>query len=117
MIEYTDYSLEFDDVFRLPYRDVVVAIYDAIPSHEIEGLTKIDLMGLLGYYPKLYTQISKHFSLLLEKYESRVDGKVKDLKNAYDQALKAIKFQYEALSRKISVDKDEDGMWSGYNKK
>ena len=35
---------------------------------------------------------------------------LKDLKNAYEQALRCVKFQYEALSRKITFNEDEKGL-------
>lgn len=110
-VEHKKYEMSFDDVIGKPYSDVIMAIYDSIPSHYITEITKDEVKYLFGYYPMLYSALSTHWSLLLEMYESRVDGKVKDLKNAYDQALKVVKFQYEALSRKITVDKDEEGIW------
>ena len=118
MVTYDKYTLKFDDLMSPShkYGDIIEHIYNSIPAHDIADLTKDEAKDLLGWYPALYGRMSRHFCRLLEYYEARKEGKVKDLKNAFEQALKVIKFQYDALSRKITVDKDEEGIWGATKK-
>jgi len=109
------YQLTFDDIIKLDYATIIRTIYDAIPEQTLGGELDVnETRELLAYYPALYTRMSRHWSLILEKTEARVDNKWKDLKNAYDQAIKCCKLQYETLSRRITVDKDERGMWGNH---
>jgi hypothetical protein len=113
MIEFKRYDIDFETMLKMPYKDVVIALYDAIPSHDMSDLTPDEARRLLGYYPDTYSVMSMHFSLLLELYRPRTHDKIYFLKGAYEQALKVVKFQYDGLSRKITVDKDEEKLgWS-----
>lgn len=116
MIEYKEFELDFKQAFNTKYEDLMTAIYDAIPAHDIDDMCKEDTVKLLGYYPKLYTTLSRHFSMLLMVVQPRVYDSAYFMREAYEQALKVVKFQYDALSRKITVDKQEGGMWGSETK-
>lgn len=116
MSQYKIFKLTYQQVLDGPYIDTVVTIYNAIPSHHVVDLLDDDIMDLLGYYPALYATLSQHYSLLLGSYSRGKYNKLFNLKQAYEQALKVVKFEYESLSRKITVVKGEKDIWGGVNK-
>jgi len=117
MIEYEEYKLNTVDLQTKLWPEVVAAVYAAIPAHELHDIGRDEITQLLGYYPKLYSILSEQWSYILEHYESRVDGRTKDIKSMLEQAMKVVKFQYEALSRKITFEKEEAGITFGANAK
>jgi|GEM_PF-2938781 len=116
MVEYKPFNLELNTVLAMSYTDVTVLVYNAIPSHELADISPEDIKFLLGYYPALYSRLSRQYCLILENYDSRTHDKYYLLKNMYEQALKVTKFQYDSLSRKITVDKEELESWGGLGK-
>jgi hypothetical protein len=68
-------------------------------------------MFLLGYYPSIYSYVSELFTFMINKVREakvgRLGGDVvaarMDKRDVLDQVLKAVKFQYDSLSRKITI--------------
>jgi len=113
MVEYSIFNLSVDDCYNQSIDRVVTSLYDAIPSHEMyDVLVNTDVRFLLSYYSSLYTKLSRLHAIVITEYQSRTPDRSYHLKNIFEQALKAVKFQYEALSRRITIESDEKATWS-----
>lgn len=115
MIEYKEMQYNLDDYLsnKVSIKNIAIDIYDAIPSHEMyEVLNLDDTKKLLSYYAQLYSITSRYHAVVMISYSQRIQDRNYFLKNILEQALKVIKFQYEALSRRITVESHEKQVWS-----
>jgi len=112
MIQHGTLSLTREQILEQPVETTVEHIYTALPSNSTADLTmKHDVDYLLAYYSELYSRVSYLFSMMMVGYVARDTGKQTILKRVLEQALKAIKFEYEGLSRRLTADKDETAIW------
>jgi len=112
MPQYTPFLETAEQLYSFGFKPLMVKIYEAIPSHNIESLSSKERDDLLGYYPHLYMQLSELFTYLLVDPSVSRESAVKIARKGVEQALKVVKFQYEGLSRKLSFQKEEKHMWT-----
>jgi hypothetical protein len=107
---------EFDveDLLAIPYRDLMMLIYRSIPHHHIDNLPRQEIVDLCGRYPRLYSHLSFFHSLVLEKYQPRANDRWAILKNSLEQAIKVVKMQYDTLSRKYTIENEENNQWKKF---
>lgn len=105
-------SVDPEKLLLHSYRDIIIAIYNAIPYHPVAGLEKSEVSKIITDYANLYHYLSNVHAHLMSHYSGKVNDKFKLLKGSIDQALTVIKFQYETLSRRFTIDKDEQKFWS-----
>lgn len=77
-------------------------------------MNKDKFVFLLGYYPSIYSYVSELYTFMIDKVREAkkaapspekhdvVDGRM-DKRDILEQVLKVVKFQYDSLSRKITV--------------
>lgn len=98
--------------------DELITIVEAIiPIHaglEIENFDDIDT--LLAIYPYMYQKLVKLFAYFSHKVRIQVqrnDKKESDAMRSYrdalEQLMKAVKMQYDGLSRRVTVNIDRRG--------
>jgi hypothetical protein len=101
---------------RYQFIDLIIKeIYDLIPEHDIYEVA-IHVPGInkvLSEYAALYSILSKAHSWCIVNCKPRQQDRIYYLKQVMEQALKVIKFQYETLSRRLTIEKDENFQWSG----
>lgn len=86
-------------------------VFKLIDTHvDLMDMDREKYVYLLGYYPAIYNYVSelytyeiaqvRTFTELGERFEV---ARARDKRDVLEQALKSVKLQYEALSRKVTV--------------
>jgi hypothetical protein len=101
-----------EELIKLSYREVIIFIYEAIPYHPVSGISKTEIDKAFEAYARLYHYLSNVHAILMIHYSGKVNDKFKLLKNSIEQALSVIKFQYNVLSRRVTINEEEDVCWT-----
>ena len=102
---------DIDTLLSMPYSDLMRLVYDSIPHHHIEGLPKSMIIDLCGRYPRIFSQLNYLHSLVIERTAPRQRDRWKVLEEGLEDAIKTVKMQYETLSRKYTINKEENTQW------
>lgn len=86
-------------------------LFGMIPTHEsINAMSKDEFVSLLGLYPAIYQYVSEMYVYtvgLVRKYDRAKEFQNKSeamsMRDMLEQILKSVKFEYDGLSRKVSV--------------
>lgn len=106
MNEITTNNIEAIDLEGLrKYCFPMIELHVDYVSLDIEKFTY-----LLGYYPAIYTHFADLYTFLLSRVRAYSDAgnkfqasRTRDKRDILEEALKAIKLQYESISRKITI--------------
>jgi hypothetical protein len=109
---------QLDDLFgliqetgieRYPIDELVILIESVIPVHVKIGIDMADdVDSLLAIYPYLYQKLVVMYALLIHKArtggsDKRYIADMRSYRDAMEQLLRAVKLQYDSLSRRITV--------------
>jgi len=104
-------EVTISNILTLEFNDVRKQLFSKVKTHE--GLLHGDeeYMELLGYYPAIYSYMSELFVYLLNQVrlapDTHTKGNYRVRRDMLEQLLKDIRLQYDSLSRKITVMRDE----------
>ena len=102
-------KITIDTVLVMDFDYVRQILYSYVSLHaDIAPSDKDSIIELMGYYPSIYNWISELYVFMINRV--RRDPKNKDYlsrRDMLEQVLKDIRFQYDSLSRKITVMRDE----------
>jgi len=95
--------------------EIRIALFSVLEPHaELIYLNNAEYVRLIGEYASLYQYASElyvHCISLVRSYseqkELHLKAQAMDRRDMVEQYLKAIKFQYDALSRKVTVITNE----------
>ena len=109
-------DLKFEDLVNWGYSDIVENINNNIEAHPNDISDKETINRLITDYPEMYKILSYLYSLVIEQYTPRSNDRWSLLKTSFEKFMSAIKFQYEALSRKVSINKEEEAFNPAWKK-
>jgi hypothetical protein len=100
-----------DNVLDLDFDEVRRTLFGLVPKHDADVVLDRDLfVGLLGTYASLYQYFSELYTFLIGEVRKSKElknawrtARVMDKRDCLEQLLSATKFEYEALSRKVTV--------------
>lgn len=99
------------NVLAVDFDEMRTTLFSLIKTHEGSNVIDRDrYVELMGRYPALYQYFSELYTFLIGKvrdYSELKDpfrkAKAMDKRDCLEQLLKVVKFQYDALSRKVTV--------------
>ena len=102
-------DVNVDTLLILDYGYIVDQIFVRIKLHrDIDPADTAAIYELMGYYPAIYHWLSGMYVYMIDvaRKDAR-DTYKKSLRDMLEQALRSCKFQYDALSRKVTVLRGE----------
>jgi hypothetical protein len=103
--KYTKYSVE----------ELINIIESIIPVHATMEITNFDEVDmLLSIYPYLFQKLMKVYAYFIHEVRHRGADKnyvaqMRSYRDAFEQLMKAVKLNYDALSRRITLNIDRRG--------
>ena len=99
------------NVAEVNFEEMSEYCYSLIKQHvDYRSMDKEQFVHLLGYYPAMYQFLSELYTTMIGKVRTATELKQTFLKQQYmdkrdvlEQVLKVCKFQYDSLSRKITI--------------
>jgi hypothetical protein len=108
-------DLTVANILQVTAEDLRVWCFSLVDSHvDYVEMDREKFLYLLGYYPAIYTSLAELHSFMINKVREAkraestpvkrdlVDERM-DKRDILEEVLKAIKFQYDSLSRKITI--------------
>ena len=104
-----------DSVADTATEDIRRYAYGLIEVHvDYTSLDRERFTYLLGYYPAIYSHLSELYTVLISAVREAVElgdrftaARRRDRRDVLEEALKALKLQYDSLSRKITLFQSE----------
>lgn len=104
-------EINIDNILTLDFSVVRKALFDMVKTHKDLIYDQDMYVELLGYYPAIYSYMSELFVHLLNQVRiapnTEAKGQYRVRRDMLEQLLKDIRLQYDSLSRKITVMRDE----------
>ena len=105
-----------ENVLDLELDDVRTRLFSIIEKHDGSIILDTDLyVRLLGEYAGIYQYISEIYVYLIARTRAFTEAKnivkkirAQDRRDCLEHILKVIKFNYDSLSRKITILSEED---------
>lgn len=100
-----------DNVLDLDFDEVRKTLFGLVPRHDADvALDRGRFVELLGTYASLYQYFSELYTFLIGEVRKSKElknawktARVMDKRDCLEQLLSATKFEYEALSRKVTI--------------
>ncbi|MHA1225295.1 MAG: hypothetical protein ACTSR2_01385 [Candidatus Hodarchaeales archaeon] len=100
--------IRVDNVLSVPFNEIRKKMFKLIKLHYKLPVDKDLYYDLLGYYPALYNYLSEIYAFLVNHVRlNRGDLEAMSKRDMFEQLLKDVKFQYDSLSRKITLVTEE----------
>ncbi len=104
-------EITIDNVLLVTFDELHKHCFDMVEVHvDYLSIDADKFTYLLGYYPAIYNYISELFTFMIGqvRIQAQLGDKFKtssyrDKRDLLEQVLKSLKFQYESLSRKITI--------------
>ncbi len=104
-------EITIDNILTLDFDVIRKMLFEKVRTHEHLISGDEEYMELLGYYPAMYSYMSELFVHLLNQVRmapsTEAKGRLRVRRDMLEQLLKNIRLQYDSLSRKITVMRDE----------
>ncbi len=104
--------IQENGVEKYPIDELIILIESVIPVHVKLDITKADdIDSLLSIYPYLYQKLVIMYAQFIHKArtggsDKRYVADMRSYRDAFEQLLRAVKMQYDSLSRRITVNID-----------
>lgn len=104
-------DITIDNVLEIPYEDLHKYVFGLVEVHvDYLSIDQDKFTYLLGYYPAIYNYLSELYAFLINQVRVQMElndkftvARYRDKRDMLEQALKSVKFQYDSLSRKITL--------------
>ena len=102
-------EVNIDTLMLLDYDYMVEQVYSRIKLHmDVSPQDTGGIYELMGYYPAIYHWLSGMYVHMINQVrKDSKDSYKKSIRDMLEQALKDCKFQYDTLSRKVTVLRGE----------
>ena len=104
-------EINVSNIEVLDFDTIRKTLFDMVKTHKDLLYDKDIYIELLGYYPAIYSYMSELYVYMLNRVRLAPDkkalGQYRVRRDMLEQLLKDIRLQYDSLSRKITVIRDE----------
>ena len=104
-------EITIDNILSTKFEDLRKYCYDMVNVHvDYVSMDEAKFVYLLGYYPAIYNYFSGLFTFMINQVRNQMEvgdkfrtSRYRDKRDMLEQVLKSIKFQYDSLSRKVTL--------------
>ena len=104
-------EINIDNIKTLDFNTIRKELFDMVKTHKDLLYDEGIYIELLGYYPAIYSYISELYVHMMNQVRLAPNkealGAYRVRRDMLEQLLKNIRLQYDTLSRKITVIKNE----------
>lgn len=105
-----------DNILTVSFDDMRRALFGMIRTHDkspmLDRALYVELLGeyaaIYQYFSELYTFMIGQVRRFMELRDTFRKSQAMDKRDCLEHALKAVKFEYDALSRKVTILSGED---------
>jgi hypothetical protein len=104
-------DITIDNILQVSYEDLHRYIFALVEVHvDYLSIDSDKFAYLLGYYSAIYNYLSELYAFMINQVRVQMElndkftvARYRDKRDMLEQALKSVKFQYDSLSRKITL--------------
>ncbi len=104
-------EITINNIVDIKFEDLHKYCYDMVDVHvDYMSMDEQKFIYLLGYYPAIYNYFSGLFTFMINQVRNQMEvgdkfrtARYRDKRDLLEQVLKSIKFQYDSLSRKVTL--------------